>query len=113
MTIVVRGMKMPKNCGECYLSARTSLPSGTVTRCRLGGVVGTPIEESNKRHPDCPLVALPDKHGRLGDLDALCEDLLERWSVAETRKEELIKAVMADVVTPIIACQPTIVEAEK
>lgn len=42
------------------------------------------------------------------DADALCEDLLKRWSVAETRKEELIKAVMADVVTPIIACQPTI-----
>ena len=49
---------------------------------------------------------------RLIDADALCEDLLERWSVAETRKEELIKAVMADVVTPIIACQPTIIEAE-
>jgi hypothetical protein len=46
------------------------------------------------------------------DVDALCEDLLERWSVAETRKEELIKAVMADVVTPIIACQPTIVDEE-
>ena len=45
---------------------------------------------------------------RLIDADALCEDLLKRWSVAETRKEELIKAVMADVVTPIIACQPTI-----
>ena len=57
-------------------------------------------------------VPLHKKHGRLIDADALCEDLLKRWSVAETRKEELIKAVMADVVTPIIACQPTIVEAE-
>ena len=45
---------------------------------------------------------------RLIDADALCKDLLERWSVAETRKEELIKAVMADVVTPIIVLQPTI-----
>ena len=42
------------------------------------------------------------------DSDALCTDLLDRWSVAETRKEELIKAVMADIVTPIIASQPTI-----
>lgn len=71
MAILVRGMKMPKNCGECYLSARTSLPSGVVIRCRLGGVVGTPIEKSNKRHPNCPLVALPDKHGRLVDADEL------------------------------------------
>ena len=45
---------------------------------------------------------------RLIDADALCTDLLERWSVAETRKEELIKVVMADIVTPIIALQPTI-----
>ena len=45
---------------------------------------------------------------RLIDADALCKDLLERWSVAETRKEELVKAVMADIVTPIIILQPTI-----
>ena len=50
---------------------------------------------------------------RIIDADALCTDLLERWSVAETRKEELIKAVMADVVTPIIACQPTIEPEQK
>ena len=45
---------------------------------------------------------------RLIDADKLCEDLLERWSVADTRKEELIRQVMADIVTPIIASQPTI-----
>ena len=45
---------------------------------------------------------------RLIDMDALCNDLLNRWSIADKRKEELIQAVMADIVTPIIACQPTI-----
>lgn len=45
---------------------------------------------------------------RLIDADALCEDLMRRWSVAETRKDELIKAVMADIVTPIVVSQPTI-----
>ena len=45
---------------------------------------------------------------RLIDADKLCEDLLERWNTADTRKEELIRAVMADIVTPIIVCQPTI-----
>lgn len=45
---------------------------------------------------------------RLIDADALCEDLMRRWSVAETRKEELIKAVMTDIVTPIVVSQPTI-----
>ncbi len=45
---------------------------------------------------------------RMIDADALCKDLLDRWNIADSRKEELIRAVMADIVTPIIACQPTI-----
>ena len=45
---------------------------------------------------------------RLIDADALCNDLLERWSIADTQKEELVRAVMADIVTPIVVSQPTI-----
>ena len=45
---------------------------------------------------------------RLIDADRLCEDLLNRWSIADTKKEELIRQVMADVVTPIVVSQPTI-----
>ena len=45
---------------------------------------------------------------RLIDADKLCEDLLKRWSIADTRKEELIRLVMADIVTPIIASQPSV-----
>ena len=47
---------------------------------------------------------------RLIDGDRLCNDLLDRWNMAEARKEELIKAIMADIVTPIVASQPTIEE---
>jgi hypothetical protein len=99
-SVIVKGMEMPKNCTRCdYIG--------------LNVAIGCPVMSgTNGRATDCPLGALPDKHGRLVDADALCEDLLGRWSVAETRKEDLIKAVMADVVTPIIACQPTIVESE-
>ena len=38
---------------------------------------------------------------------------MERWDVADAKKEELIKAVMADIVTPIIACQPTVKPEQK
>ena len=100
MSVIVRGMEMPENCTRCdYIG--------------LNVAIGCPVMSgTNGRATDCPLIALPNHHGRLMDADALCEDLLGRWSVAETRKEDLIKAVMADVVTPIIACQPIIVEAE-
>ena len=46
--------------------------------------------------------------GRLIDIDRLCDDLVERWSIADKKKEDLIRAVMADVVTPIVVSQPTV-----
>ena len=113
MSVLVKGMKMPENCRECPFENYYSDTGKTVCMASLRVLaIGFGIISFDGRHSSCPLVALPDKHGRLVDADALCEDLLGRWSVAETRKEDLIKAVMADVVTPIIACQPTIVESE-
>ena len=103
MSFIVKGAEPPKTCLDC--------PLADVEQGWCDSEMVT-IIDFNERPVECPLVALPDKHGRLVDVDALCEDLLGRWSVAETRKEDLIKAVMADVVTPIIACQPTIVESE-
>ena len=46
--------------------------------------------------------------GRAIDIDKLCTDLMERWDIADKRKEELVKQVMADIVTPIVVSQPTI-----
>ena len=46
--------------------------------------------------------------GRLIDIDRLCNDLLKRWSIADKKKEDIIRAVMADVVTPIVVSQPTV-----
>lgn len=51
--------------------------------------------------------------GRLIDCDKLCEDLLERWHVADKNKENQIIQLMADVVTPIIASQPTVDVAQE
>lgn len=103
MSVLIKGMEIPGTCLHCPFA------DGEYGWCDCDNDIDVCFDE----RPDaCPLIALPDHHGRLMDADALCEDLLGRWSVAETRKEDLIKAVMADVVTPIIACQPIIVEAE-
>lgn len=42
------------------------------------------------------------------DREALCQDLLDRWNVADEKEESEIQNVMADVVTPIVSSQPTI-----
>lgn len=62
-SIIVKGMKMPENCTRCdYIG--------------LNVAIGCPVMSGiNGRATDCPLVALPDKHGRLGDLDALIHEL--------------------------------------
>ena len=71
MSILVRGVKLPESCSRCDMSAQISMPSGDIIRCRFGKIVKTPINDpydvSNRRFFNCPLVALPDKHGRLID----------------------------------------------
>ena len=38
--------------------------------------------------------------------DKLCEDLMNRWEIADKEKEKEIQSIMADVVAPIVAGQP-------
>ena len=45
---------------------------------------------------------------RLIDANRLCEDLMKRWDIADERNEWMVKGVMSNIVTPIIASQPTI-----
>ena len=91
MSVLVKGMKLPESCGACKLSAQVSMSLGAVMRCRLLGVVGTsssdPYDVLNKRHPNCPLVALPDKHGRLVDADAFKADYGMKDDCADCEKE--------------------------
>ena len=73
MSVIILGMEMPKKCEDCEIETcdenyygdefnhRCSLLyKGYTRRCRNAG-----------RLDDCPLRPLPEKHGRLGDLDKL------------------------------------------
>ena len=57
MSVLIRGMKMPKSCSRCFCMAL----------CRLWKNIMHP--EFN-RHRNCPLAPVPP-HGRLIDADAL------------------------------------------
>lgn len=52
MSILIRGMEMPKNCDTCFVR---------VIRCKLY------LHGRKHRHPDCPLVPVPEPHGELVD----------------------------------------------
>lgn len=62
MSVIVKGMKMPKNCTHCdYIG--------------LNVAIGCPVMTGiNGRATDCPLVELPEYHGRLIDVDNLEPD---------------------------------------
>lgn len=63
--LLIRGGKLPKyGCAYCFL--RTGNYCGELSTDE--SVV--PYSRKFERHPDCPLVGIPD-HGRLIDADAL------------------------------------------
>lgn len=60
MSVLVKGMKMPDSCYHCKIAESCGHYIANYT---------------DRRHPDCPLIALPDKHGRIVDADALRDRL--------------------------------------
>lgn len=109
MSIIIKGMEMPKDCNNCkFFNDNYDYPTCSVTDHSRG----YNWNPRGQRMPDCPLVEVP-KHGRLIDADELCEALIKRWNTADKNAERIISEVMADVVTPIVTRAPTIIEAEE
>lgn len=93
MSVLVSGMEMPKSCEECKLKSYDA-KWGDI--CPFTCVVALNIGRQNS----CPLVELPEKHGRLIDADALEPDSDyddgEYWAISMTQIENA----------------PTVIEAE-
>lgn len=93
MSVIIRGMKMPKNCTECSFFVKSNSPKYPFVDCkligRLGSVfncIGIPV--------DCPLVELPP-HGRLIDGDRLHKQVtkftgLSHWVAIEIKQAPTI-----------------------
>ena len=91
--ILIRGMKMPKNCNACELAALVDISDGLVYGCRA---LKEMISNDRERLPNCPLVPVPE-HGRLIDANALIRD----WPTGFVKTADVINNA------------PTIIPAEK
>ena len=71
MSIIIRGVDMPPNCGECLCDVVEY--KGLREYC--GGLRGEEItaqmNPAKGRLPQCPAIEIPTPHGRLIDADEL------------------------------------------
>ncbi len=103
MSIIVKGMKMPSECARVEDGEFVHCPFvNTDDDCILQSKVTDTWEEM---YQNCPIVALPDHHGRLVDADALIIDLMDRGleGIQTDDFAEIQQTVME---------QPIIVESE-
>ena len=112
-SIIVKGMRMPKDCRECRLQDY-SFTTG-VTWCGVDCVVLARNFEAigfDGRPEWCPLVDL-GKHGRLIDADALIKFVEDRYEITWESDcyEGGIKDACSDIIEKIDT-MPTVIEAE-
>lgn len=77
MSVLIRGMEMPKSCHACCFFGQADIWESdfdgyTKSFCKRTG--SQTYDYVDKFLPNCPLVPVP-KHGRLGDLNALAQQI--------------------------------------
>lgn len=90
MSVLIRGMTMPKNCCDCPCFNEFGYHFCNLDDERRDVYYSKPEW--------CPLVELPEKHGRLIDADKM----VKIWKGC---------AISGDI-TPLIDARPTVIEAE-
>lgn len=106
MSVLIKGMKMPTTCEECDFCHWSNLhQTGICDRCGDEPVCpdyGTDYKRTRARF--CPLVGLPEKHGRLID---------ERVAYDKIAEQEGGYYMDMDGVDMGLQETPTIIEAEE
>lgn len=87
MSVLVRGMEMPKNCDECRFAYR--------------GACIANIGREVKVDQICPLVEIPTPHGRLLDADDVFHVLTSYYHHSTDFQREALKEALARVSTII------------
>ena len=88
MSVLIKGIGMPEDCFSCPLKEEGFC---NITNAYAG--------EINERNSDCPLVELPEHHGRIIDEDEIIVPSLSSWA------DQVIAA-------DAIQDAPTVIEAE-
>jgi len=106
MSVLIRGMEMPKNCAECQFSDVFAYPPDYDDEwiCELH-YFSMNWEDAQMRHSNCPLVEVATPHGKLIDADAINHED-EIW------KKKCIPPQVVYNAWVVAGEMPTIIEAE-
>lgn len=108
MSVLIKGMEMPKACEWCSFISTFTTESGLGCRCE---VEKFEFWDYSKRQENCPLVEVPTPHGRLIDADRLLESIktnfYEHFGNYDSGQELLF-----DLICNSIEDSLTIIEAE-
>ena len=104
MSIIIKGLNMPKSCGGCEFNYCLEGGSYEWWECVI---LHDDIKQFDTRRTDCPLVEIPTPHGRLIDGDKLSIEFENQCAgeCADCMFEE--RCVIIDRIAP------TILEAEE
>jgi hypothetical protein len=74
MSVIVKGMEIPKNCKECMFADMDDVDFDYVLYCTVNEKY---VDLDMYDHPmgwDCPMIEIPTHHGRLIDAEKLLID---------------------------------------
>lgn len=104
MGVYIKGMVMPTSCTNCERWGDCSEVAWFFSSdYDYEDLLESELDD--RRHPNCPLVVIPEPHGRLIDADALLGKLRPRWMPEDVWKES---SAYKD-----IANAPTIIEGSE
>lgn len=95
MAVLIEGMEMPKSCDDCYIA---NCPND----------IGYTDRGKCSRHINCPIIEVPEPHGRLIDADVLCN----RLEIASRTSHEMREAIEY-VAKWIVKYVPTVIPASE
>ena len=107
MSVIVKGMEMPKNCVECPCCRHDNWNGETAHQCNVSFITFGAEDENwiyNTRPNWCPLTELPP-HGRLGDLDKLMTEFMDS-DLDHLQRDDWKEVIQ------IVADASTVIEAE-
>jgi len=90
MSLMIRGMKLPISCSSCWFSQTEYKGLNEYCKAMKNEEVTKYTNQNKGRHPQCPLVEIPENHGRLIDADAYqySGDLIDEPTIIEAEASE-------------------------